>query len=892
MDMRYEAYCFADPIFYDAPISRDPSHSTFSSAGCPLPVGWERRKQDVWTVLLPTRRHLRSQGWKIHISATLDNADQIVSTTWSYCVENGISFKFLSDMDVLLTRNSKYAPREASGKLATIYPEDDAQLLRILTDLSIVLGKQQGPYILSDLRYGPGPLYVRYGGFVERWVAADTGEQVLAIERPDGTLVPDERKPVFTIPEWVEIPDFLHPHLEVRESGQSAPFPYRVESSLHFSNGGGVYLARRLADDQRVVLKEARPFAGLDKDGIDAVRRLHRERDALERLRGIEGVPELYDHFTAWEHHYIAMQHMPGITLGQWLARQYPLIQSESGEQEIADFTHRALRLVTRIEALVSAIHARGLVFGDLHPNNILVDDEDSVALVDFELSFDVDEPRRPALGAPGFIPPADRHGVAIDRYALAALRLWLFLPLNVVLTLEHGKLAQYIATIEERFELPAGYTDVVLRQLARAGDSRTARNGGVHSGHACTELDQPEPNWTAVRKSLAEAILLSATPDRDDRLFPGDIQQFSLGGGCFAYGAAGVLHALSVSGIGRFPQHEQWLLDSVRRSPPRRPGFYDGAHGIAYVLENLGHHDLATALVDEFARTIPTLHDHGLRSGLAGIGLNLLHFANTRNDHSYHKQAVAIGDRLAEAIATAAEPETRARAGLMHGWSGPALLFVRLHERTGDRGWLELADRALLRDIAKCVETRDGAMAVRDRGIRTLSYLEIGAAGIVLVGDELIDHVAEPRCSAELPKLRRSCYSEFTAFAGLFSGRAGLLGALASSLRHRPGPQVEQVVSRHLARLAWHALSYRGHLAFPGNELLRLSMDLATGSAGVLLAITAATEGNGALLPFLSAPRGERPNWSAHQLHERPAGARMGPGGPSERQLHPRRSP
>jgi len=37
----------------------------------------------------------------------------------------------------------------------------------------------------------------------------------------------------------------------------------------------------------------------------------------------------------------------------------------------------------------------------------------------------------------------------------------------------------------------------------------------------------EPE-DWWRVRASLASAIIAAATPERDDRLFPGDIQQFT----------------------------------------------------------------------------------------------------------------------------------------------------------------------------------------------------------------------------------------------------------------------------------------------------------------------------------------------------------------------------
>jgi hypothetical protein len=58
-------------------------------------------------------------------------------------------------------RNGKYAPRGSSGKIVTIYPADEVACERILADLGQLLDGEPGPYILGDLRYGAGPLYVR-----------------------------------------------------------------------------------------------------------------------------------------------------------------------------------------------------------------------------------------------------------------------------------------------------------------------------------------------------------------------------------------------------------------------------------------------------------------------------------------------------------------------------------------------------------------------------------------------------------------------------------------------------------------------------------------------------------------------------------------------------------
>lgn len=839
MDLRYEAYCFADRLFYDVQSQAETGLDDFSRVLPPLPEGWTQGDRNIWRHLHPEGVVLPRQGWKIHVSATVLNAGEVLLKSYEYLVERRIPFKYLRTQGIVLARNSKYAPREASGKLITVYPPDDTVLERTLAELSEILDGQPGAYILSDLRYGAGPLFVRYGGFVEQWLERD-GKRVLAIEGPDGRLVPDQRKPVFWVPDWVEVPEFLREHLAARRAGSADEFPYRVLRSLHFSNGGGVYEAVRKSDDRRVVLKEARPHAGLDRENVDAVTRLRREHTMLARVAGVPGVPEVFEHFTAWEHEFLAMAEVPGRPLGQWLGHNYPLTHHEVTDEAVAAYTPRALKLVADVERIIRDVHDRGVVFGDLHPLNVLVDDDDRVSLIDFELAFGVEEGGRPTLGAPGFQAPPDRTGFEIDEHALAALRLYVFLPLNAVVELAPVKLRSHVDFIRRRFGLPDEYCAKILDVLTPRVDPPT--------GPATTALDVPEPDWPVVRKMIAAAILASATPKRSDRLFPGDVEQFEVGGAGFGHGAAGVLHALDVTGQGRFPDHERWLLDAVRRDPPKEPGFFTGAHGIAHVLENFGHRDLAGELVEAYAQMLPDTEDHGLSAGLAGVGLNLLHFAGTRGEERYADRAVELGERLDAALAEAAPPGDKARAGLEHGWSGPALLFLRLFEHTGDRRWLDVGVRALERDLAETMTALDGSTQVRDGTFRTLPYLGIGSAGIALVLNEFRLVAPDLPVVARLDELVAGTTGEFVIQPALMLGRAGLLATLA----HAGGPR--HAVDRHLAALAWHAVPHQGGLAFPGIQLRRLSMDLNTGGAGVLLALGAAVDGT-PVLPFLKAP-------------------------------------
>ncbi|MDX2627215.1 class III lanthionine synthetase LanKC, partial [Streptomyces scabiei] len=452
--MRYEAYSYADATFYDSPV-RWASSDEFAAVGEPLPSGWTGSAREVWVGRTPAGVELPDQGWKIHVSACLDNAEHILSVVGAYCVEHRMAYKFLRSPALVQTQNAKYASRGSSGKFMTLYPVDEPQLERSLNDLDEALAGQRGPYILSDLRWRNGPLYLRYGGFTEQFCRSETGELVLALREPSGRLRPDVRRAVFEVPEWAPVPAVLAKALADRATTSMADFPYTVERALHFSNGGGIYLARRASGGDEVVLKEARPDAGLDQRGDDAVTRLGREHDILRRLEGLPCVPAALDHHTAWEHHFLVQEYISGEPLNRWFGQRYPLIHPDPAPEEIERFRDEALDVLAKIEEGLRAIHARGVVFGDLHPRNLIVRPDGRVCFIDFELASPADEFVRPGLGAAGFAAPADLKGYAIDDHALDALRLWIFMPLTQLTALDPDKRRQLSRAASRRFGLP-----------------------------------------------------------------------------------------------------------------------------------------------------------------------------------------------------------------------------------------------------------------------------------------------------------------------------------------------------------------------------------------------------------------------------------------------------
>jgi class III lanthionine synthetase len=874
VDNGYELYCLTDPKFYDSAILNVAADSAFAFAQLPVPDGWERLITGDWVEYAPEDLELPLQGWKIHASASTDSAEAILQTVWDYCIPRRIAFKFIRSQDLLFLRNGKYANRGASGKFITIYPADEDRFGEILRDLGERLEGQPGPYILSDLRWGAGPLFARYGGFAERHCVGADGALEAAIEDADGELVPDRRGATFYLPPWVTLPECLAPHLAARNSTLVDDLPYRIDRALHFSNGGGVYAGVERATDEPVVLKEARPHAGLAMDRADAVTRLQRERDILTLLDGLD-VPAVRDYFTVAEHHFLVMDFVEGQTLNAHLVDRFPDLWTATDPAAAAVFTTWALDIHARLERLVAAVHSRGVILNDLHPSNVLIAPDGRVVLIDLETAWREGEDRVQTMAHPGFMAPRGCTGYDIDRYALACLRLYAFLPLTDLLALDWAKARHLADEIAELFPVPPELLDEAVDTITAAHSSRA---GAAAVPRPRPVLEPSTTGWLAARESMAQAILASASPERDDRLFPGDIKQFHTGAGGLdiANGAAGVLYALAATGAGRHPEHEEWLVRrAMNPKPGTPPGFYDGLHGVAYVLDHLGRRDDALALVELCNRELDGKLDKlglDLYSGLAGIGLNLAHFAAATADSSLWEGALRVADIVADGLGDEdsvgeISGDGHPYAGLTRGSSGPALLFLRLYERFGQTVLLDLAATAIRQDLRRCVVHEDvGTMEVNE-GWRTMPYLADGSIGIGMVLDDYLAYRDDEQFAQAAGPIHRASQYTLYIYPNLLWGRAGML-LYNARLRAAGMGGRDEFIADHVRRLAWHAMEYEGHLAFPGEQLLRLSMDLATGTAGVLLGLGAALHEDPVHLPFLAAlPEQRRPKVSDQRL-------------------------
>lgn len=83
---KYEIYCLADPLFYDTLDTKREEHPDFAIAARPAPEGWAHAASGTWLHYAPAGATLPTQGWKIHISSSVPEAERVIAAAWDYCV--------------------------------------------------------------------------------------------------------------------------------------------------------------------------------------------------------------------------------------------------------------------------------------------------------------------------------------------------------------------------------------------------------------------------------------------------------------------------------------------------------------------------------------------------------------------------------------------------------------------------------------------------------------------------------------------------------------------------------------------------------------------------------------------------------------------------------------
>lgn len=853
-------------------INRRTPGTEFSSAVAEILDGgrWTLQADGVWTGAHPEGWAHQPQGWKLHLSATPQNAQTVLRRAAAVLRDDPAPFKFACDGAVLFLMLAKNWAREGGGKFITVYPADEAHFRRLGQSLSQATAGLEGPYILSDRRVpGSRVVFYRYGQHLAREELNARGQRAQQILDPAGASVSDRRRGYYQLPDWVHDPFGAKAVRVVEGDAKKVTLQerYQVEGVLRYSNAGGIYRARDLQRGRTVVVREARPFTGFINKTVDAVALLHKEARVLRLMHGTGWTPRFVDEFQVWEHHYLVQEQVKGAPLREYaLARYFKRDKVASPRRLFWTFRDLVLQLVKGVEAF----HRRGVVVRDLSTDNVLVRLDGSLCFIDLEYAWERhgEQPYAPGIATPGFAPAeqvaGDEPRETDDWHALGAAVVEMCSMMANGLGLNRGGVLATAEMMVDEVGLPRGLLAMARGLLDPdpatrwAGDDvraalRAIRADDVpwaprHPGRSVDPAAAPRAG--AIRAELAETaeglcafFEASAEPEREECLFPASPQAQVLNAVCVQLGACGpVEYVRRVRG--QVPG--RWLDWMERKAEPDRcpPGLYLGQAGVALTLAACGRRDAARRLLLQAADSPLLETEFDLYHGAAGVGVAALALGAALDDDELRDVARRMGGRLEET----AERRSRGIAwrtaegtipcGLAEGGSGISLFYTYLGACTGDARWWDRAAQALEFEFSQAASFAGVVVWPATGGTRRRTskspHVVFGSAGVGTAAARLYACTGAPELRSWAERCAETVTFRWTNKLWQDMGFAGW-GELFLDMQAVTG---EAKYGEHAARMAEIILPNRVRtrlgLAFPGAGLNRVASDFGMGASGI----------------------------------------------------------
>lgn len=783
--------------FYEASKAKDQEFI------CQPPKDWQNFYQGDWNCCL-SPRPLAQQGWKIHLSVALGQEQEMLDVVSNYCFARQLSFKVTRSKRAWLLKNAKYADRVASGKFITIYPEDEAEFVQTVYALAALLKEfAPGPYILSDRCWQASPVYYRYGAFKEM-VHEVSGKKRCCLQTPDGSWQEDQRCPYYCQPDFVQEPaELTKNNFQVKGADFSRLTAYQIKGALHFSNGGGVYLARK--NGQNYVIKEGRPAAGLDGHGQDAFGRIQKEAGWLKKLAQVPEVVDIKEDFQAWIHTYLVEDYVSEQTLGDYVAENYPFYSEKR-----AAYVVQSLRIAEKLRRAVAHVHAQGVAIGDLQADNVMITEDGEVKLIDFEAAASLTAPYNPGILTAGFSDLALETYEQADLYGLYQTIRFLFLPIS-----NRARSSWPMQDLNLRCYFSKEAADYLedLRQQLLPKCPLLGKENEVDDRQEGTR-----PSLNALRENISRGIKVDW---QSPNLIKGDLplledpdQRLTVDNGALGYG-------LLVARCGQAAEKKKFLA-WLRKQPMEEltvAGLFTGRAGLGGIIYELGDKAWGRQLIWSAQGTSADL---SLRSGLTGIVLAKIALAKEEG-LAKTVELIKIGEEIAAGY------EKMPANGLMTGRLGAILALWKIGCLLKREDFKEAAKTGLDALLEKDLVRVDQHVFLAEDG-RRMPYLANGTAGLALVLAAIAkDEPKDDRYQEIIKQVAETMDSFCSYLGGLFTGYAGLmLPDLALGRKKALGAK--------LLLLNNYLLPREEGTLVAASRGCRCSMDLAAGASGVLL--------------------------------------------------------
>ncbi|PRY00718.1 class IV lanthionine synthetase LanL [Allonocardiopsis opalescens] len=687
-----------------------------------------------WAEVLAPGLDLPPQGWKIHISARPSTLGATVERVLPLLLEAPCRFEFARDVQAMVEINSSRSGIGGVGKAVTVYP-DPEHFAGLAGKLAAELVGLEGPRVDGDRRVRPdAPVYYRYAPFRPGYAAGAAGDFESVVRGPDGRPHPAAPTAGYHPPTWSPDPltGALPPPPGPDGDARQGPAElllggrYAVPSALQRRATGGVYRGTDQVTGAAVVVKEARAHTEEDRSGRrDARTRLREERRVLEALAGLDGVPQVLDHFRHGPDEFLVTTDAGPCDLRVDVIERGPYT---TAERDLAG-------LAARLLAVVDAVHGRGVVIGDLAPKNVVVGDGGRLTLVDFELGHGAGQ--RFHGWTPGYSSPAQERGeptgVADDYYSLGATLFYaatgmapLTRPTRRVP--DDGRMA---ATLRAQHPGPHPVRDLIPELVADDPARRCAAVRALRERRPAVPAPRGAPRYTvaagsvpallhgALEQAHTAARALLEGGDRGPAGFPSPVNLYRGGAGI---GMELLRHGDPASR--RLAEALAYWAAGFLTLAEAPPGLWTGQAGAAVFLAAAARALEPPGLdrsVRALARSAPEAAPGAdLAGGAAGIGLGQLLLWHHTGDGTRLGLAARCARRLVEAApgeegaGPDGEPPPGRALGLAHGLAGAAHVLALYQRAAAAHPDAVAADGPEAEPLDAAVDARFAALADR----------------------------------------------------------------------------------------------------------------------------------------------------------------------------------
>ncbi|MCH9626365.1 MAG: hypothetical protein S4CHLAM123_15620 [Chlamydiales bacterium] len=376
---------------------------------------------------------LPAQGFKIHLSATILNCLEVFRVVIPFLLEKEIYFKVVGSFHFLRSLNTNFFGYRQVGKFITVYPLNVNKAIHLIKELEKITDGYQGPRVPSDIRIKTRSIiHYRYGSIRAHSLSRESDEE-FSIILPDGSKEKDLRDPAKPIPDWIKDP--IRPLFQ--EKAQAKPLlagKFICINVLRQRSKGGVYVALDLNPKKKMVrevlIKEARPHSETEPSGVDAKQRLRWQAEIQKKLSLLNISPKIHELIDYQDFTYLVMERFGNHSL-------HEIIQNLSTSTHPY---HTRKKWMQSLTQMLAEIHRLGFYFFDLSPDNVRIDDSNTMRFVDLE---NIVGPNSPPCadwgsGTRGFFPNPQtlqnnfEHKKALvlrDIYSLGSFVLALYSP-------------------------------------------------------------------------------------------------------------------------------------------------------------------------------------------------------------------------------------------------------------------------------------------------------------------------------------------------------------------------------------------------------------------------------------------------------------------------------